>query len=55
VFFCVSIVYSELDIMWAPGSCVIEGCPLAPRTHQKQMHHVVLCHVAILSGILYGL
>ena len=24
-------------------------------THQKHVHHVVLCHVAILGGVLNGL
>lgn len=24
-------------------------------THQEQVHHVVLCHVAVLGGVLHGL
>lgn len=31
-----------------------QGHWLGP-THQEQVHHVVLCHVAILGGILHGL
>lgn len=38
-----------------PGACVgRQGSQLGP-THQKQVHHVVQCGVAVLGGVLHGL
>lgn len=46
----------RFTVMQAWGSLWGRQAPQQlPCTHQKQVHHVILCGVAVLGGILLGL